>query len=632
VIISFGPASANLNTFRVVKDGNNCSHVVHDFSPLLHKQRYRVGVYSNLGDEWAKEMYGPVFADYLSATAGQHFNPPVTFEVVPVSMGSAIAMAQNGDIDFLFASSAVFSCMTVQFSAQALVTIINRRESRGYEYDLDVYGGVMFTLKDREDINDVEDFKGRTIGAGDIVSTGGGQTQFYEMYRHGLSYVADPKQVVFTKDERRVVQGVLDGEFEVGFAGTGMIEQHLTPDGKSVEDGTFKIINPQTHVLDNGMIFPFMASTDLHPEWPFSAMDKTDQYVTKEVQEALLALLDHAVSVQAKENLRCDTTPELAQLALSAQQAGSFTGFRTARSYSPIRTQQEAAGFLYPIKGKDTFECVGTATLYDDIQCPTEYYKVNQVDFQTSCADRGMECSEGYECFCSPCIKAFEVDVYQYTGEQSEDNVKGCDKMSLCGTTQQTKRVTFRMTDRLERVDPEIKVIMHWADLDKKLEVQKIDGSSFTYDFFWEFGEMGVAIMEISFDGEQIPESPMRLQIVARKCEEDYPGRGMVPNERGQCVCGANTSSIGDKCVPSSDLAVILSLLAVFLLAVAGAFYMQYRYQKGDEVWKVDVDELHFDQPPEIIGQGSFGVVLKAVSRHCQGRSKSRSCFSFFFS
>ena len=158
---------------------------------------------------------------------------------------------------------------------------------------------------------------------------GGAQTQVYEMFAEGLSYVADPSQVTFTKDERKTVQGVLDGDFEIGFARTDQIERHKLPNGEDLDPELFKVINPQIHVLDNGELFPFVSSTGLNPEWPVAALDHVSRDVAKEVQVALLALRDHATSLKLNENLRCDTTPEIAELAFSASQAGLLVGFRT---------------------------------------------------------------------------------------------------------------------------------------------------------------------------------------------------------------------------------------------------------------------------------------------------------------
>lgn len=57
------------------------------------------------------------------------------------------------------------------------------------------------------------------------------------MFRDGLSYVADPRQVMFTGDERKTVQGVLDGQFEIGMARTDQIERHEDANGEPIDPG-----------------------------------------------------------------------------------------------------------------------------------------------------------------------------------------------------------------------------------------------------------------------------------------------------------------------------------------------------------------------------------------------------------
>lgn len=132
----------------------------------MHKPKYRVGVYNSEGDELAYEYYNLTFVDYLTATAGRKFDPPIQFEMVPVTMSDLMNMAETEEVDFMFASSAVSSCMATEHEAQPLVTIINRRESRGHLYDLDQYGGVIFTLADNDEVNVLEDIKDRTVGSG----------------------------------------------------------------------------------------------------------------------------------------------------------------------------------------------------------------------------------------------------------------------------------------------------------------------------------------------------------------------------------------------------------------------------------------------------------------------------------
>jgi hypothetical protein len=79
-----------------------------------------------------------------------------------------------------------------EVGAQPLVTIISRLEARGHTYELDVFGGVMATRADNDEINSIYDLKDKIIGAGDINQIMGGQLQFYEMEKAGMSYVMDP--------------------------------------------------------------------------------------------------------------------------------------------------------------------------------------------------------------------------------------------------------------------------------------------------------------------------------------------------------------------------------------------------------------------------------------------------------
>lgn len=160
-----------------MQDANNCTQVIHRFDPLIHKRKYVVGVFNSEGVDLAFRQYNTTFAQYLTATAGQKFNPPIEFDMIPLILTEFMDMAEKEDVDFTFASSAVSSCMATEHKAQPLVTIINRRICRGREYDLDLYGGVMFTLANRDDINSMRDFKDKTIGAGGITMMGGGQVR-----------------------------------------------------------------------------------------------------------------------------------------------------------------------------------------------------------------------------------------------------------------------------------------------------------------------------------------------------------------------------------------------------------------------------------------------------------------------
>ena len=116
--------------------------------------------------------------------------------------------------------------------------------------------------------------------------------------------------------------------------------------------------------------------------------------------------------------------------------------------------------------------------------------------------------------------------------------------------------------------------------------------------------------VEIFINGEQIPQSPVRVQIVNRSCDDDYPGQRRTSTSDGGCECDEGRMEISGRCVESTVMAVVISITAVLLVALMGICYLRYRNNKNDEMWQVSVEELQFDYPVEVIGQGSFGVVL----------------------
>ncbi|CAB9515268.1 activated protein kinase catalytic subunit alpha-1 [Seminavis robusta] len=592
----------------VQRDDNNCTTIINNYNHLVHKPKYVVGVFSSEGDDIAFRNYNLTFGQYLTATAGQKIDPPVEFDMVAGSMTQLAEMAEAEQVDFIFGSSAVSSCMATEYDAQPLVTVISRREARGHEYDLDLYGGVIFTLADNNEVNSIHDLKDRTIGAGGITAMGGGQAQFYEMVRQGLSYVNDPKQVVFTIDEALVVQGVIDGEFEIGLCRTDQIERHIDANtGKPVDPSMFKVINAQTHSLHDGRLFPFKSSTSLHPEWPVTALNHVAVSVAESVQEALLALQDHAMSIDFQQNLRCETTPALADLAQDCKTAGMLTGFRPARNYFSVRTKQEKAGFLNEWDdGK--WHCIRGQTLYHDIACPDEYYKILEKHFAQSCTRIGLECPHDFECYCKPCIhRSVAVDVFEYGSNATQSTM--CEKMKTCGSVEQTQVITFRIVDHMERTGAKVAAIQSLGEQSKDLEVVEV--GPWTYEFQLTEPRMGMAIVAIAIDDIEIYDSPIRVEVAEKTCD----GEGKVATEWGDCVCKSDTVDINGTCVDVAIFAAVGSV-AGFILIVSLIFaYIEYKNHKADEMWKVDINELLFDDPVEVIGQGSFGVVLLAEYR-----------------
>lgn len=306
---------------QALDTAQDCSYTTttsrHDLNPRTHKTKYRVAVEAFHGFEAAKTEYEKIFTDYLTATAGQRFNPPIEFEMFPVTFQGLFHAIGDEDsqqeVDFVFSNPGSYSCLGVEFGATALATVISHVYARGHVFDLDQYGGVMFSLAGRKDINNIADLRDKIIGAGGINMIAGGQLQFYEMEEAGLSYIMDPLQVALTGDQDAVVQGVMDGNFDVGFVRTDEIERFLDSSGNPIDPDIFKgklhpchlasldattrtcvcvcvfwsqkrfadttttsfallfllcahaVIESRSHVLPDGHMFPFMHSTEIVP-------------------------------------------------------------------------------------------------------------------------------------------------------------------------------------------------------------------------------------------------------------------------------------------------------------------------------------------------------------------------------
>lgn len=63
---------------------------------------------------------------------------------------------------------------------------------------------------------------------------------------------------------------------------------------------------------------------------------------------------------------------------------------------------------------------------------------------------------------------------------------------------------------------------------------------------------------------------------------------------------------------------IVVSAAGLFVLLVIFLRVLEKRRQSGNHVWKVRSDEVIFGEPPQVIGQGSFGTVTLAEYRGTQ--------------
>lgn len=644
---------------------------------------YRVGVLAIRGFPAAYEEFNATFSEYLTATAGARLSDrgdrAVRFELKPLNFRLLFTDVASRVVDLIYVNPSAYSCIESEYGAYSLTSQISLRRVSGAEFRLTQFGGVVFARANDDRVSTVTDLKDKTIAAASISGLGSGQMQFRLLQNKGLSYVHDPLRLVFTSNQGKVVRGVLDGTFDVGFVRTDQIERTKHLNGTLVDASLLKVIEPTPDPLqDDGTPFPFASSTRLYPEWNLASLTHVPNDVSVEVQRAMLDLADHA---DAGEQLAkcyescvnimdtnatnqtdcvraCDaavvirdavevgpdgvvlgttfvTTPSLALLAHRARSRGKYAGWRSTLSYMELRNMQEETGFL--VRNDDgPPACVRASRLHDAVVCPPGHFKKSVEEMENGCdadAVGRVGCPEGMQCLCRPCQRAFDVDVFAVRddGEEPVDAanevLRGCGKMAICGTVEQGNTLVLRAIDNRKRRGANMTVVFHEGEdienLTAQLVVNATSSFSFSFNHTYEFPvsspQVGVVILEILVNDEQIPESPLRVEIVPRDCVRDTDNDPLrVPDADGVCVCRSGSTEImpGRRCVSLTILLPAVLAPAAVLAAIALWSYTERKRRHADSVWSVKTSELTFAEPhPEIVGRGTFGLVLLAEYR-----------------
>jgi hypothetical protein len=187
--------------------------------------------------------------------------------------------------------------------------------------------------------------------------------------------------------------------------------------------------------------------------------------------------------------------------------------------------------FLFVYHPKGNWHCQRASSLYKSITCPEGHYKVPEQEFQKDRENAGTPCPEGYTCYCKPSIKAFEVSVFPSNSDtlatSKFNRDTGCAKMGMCGRAEQRKDILYRVFDNRKRDNANITALMLFGDEEWDLPITQVE--PFLYEFGFRHDERGVAILAAFFDGVQIPESPVRVEVAPRDCDADFPGSGKIP-------------------------------------------------------------------------------------------------------
>lgn len=194
------------------------------------------------------------------------------------SVANLLAAAKTGQFDFMLTSAGAFRRLSIEGAgAVNLATVASSRAPNPNFAD----GSVFFALKDREDIREIADLRGRTVAANHKNGFSGWQTAMGEVLRRGFDPDTFFSDVHFKgHDMPQVVSAVLTGEVDAGIVRACFLEDI------GADLSRFRILDP---LAQDGRI-DCVTSTALYPNWTFSTLPTTPPEVSRRVAAALLAM------------------------------------------------------------------------------------------------------------------------------------------------------------------------------------------------------------------------------------------------------------------------------------------------------------------------------------------------------
>jgi len=142
-----------------------------------------------------------------------------------------------------------------------------------------------------------------------------------------------------------------------------------------------------------------------------------------------------------------------------------------------------------------------------------------------------------------------------------------------------------------------------------------VPNASYTYEFNVTSNHLGNIILDIKANGEEIGQSPLRVEISPANCARHSDDNRRIPDVEGNCICRNGTIEIGSRCIAITVLLMSIFIPAILISTFLGYVYLEHKRKQGDSIWAVKPSELRFDNPPVVVGRGTFGLVLLAEYR-----------------
>lgn len=234
----------------------------------------RIGVLAHRGKEEALKSWTPT-ARYLS-----HALPGYNFVIVPLNNDDIGPAVEYRDVEYILTNPGSYAELEATYGITRVATLKSKTPKGGYS----VFGAVIFSRADRNDIRSLSDLKGKRFMAVHENAFGGWWLAWRELKHQGIDPHKDFKSLQFAGfPQDNIVFAVRDGKVDAGTVRTDLLESMALAGKINLKD--FRILQPRH--LEN---FPYALSTDLYPDWAFAVLPHSTDELAQKVAVALLQM------------------------------------------------------------------------------------------------------------------------------------------------------------------------------------------------------------------------------------------------------------------------------------------------------------------------------------------------------
>ncbi|WP_407275089.1 EAL domain-containing protein [Halothiobacillus sp. DCM-1] len=244
--------------------------------------RVTIGVLAYLGKPQTLARWQPT-AEFLTQD-----NPGYRFVIEPLFLNELAAAVKEDRLDFVLTQPLQF----VELADEAGIWPLATMDVAQGGQKLDRFGSAVIVRADRQDLNHLADLRGKLVAGASPDALGAWLLGIEALSRAGIAPKTEIQPVFTGLPMMRVVQAVLDGRADAGIVRAGFIE-HLVADGTLAADQLRVIGRKQYND------FPYAVSTELVPEWPFSATTRANRALARKVGRQLLGMSADSPAAEA---------------------------------------------------------------------------------------------------------------------------------------------------------------------------------------------------------------------------------------------------------------------------------------------------------------------------------------------